>query len=299
MLEYFRRASEFTFDPPTRPTRPIGEIIEGIYDNEDRDYNLRLLVRRLQRIDKHITGEGREMLAEFIPDGDVAAFGHDLPLRLEQDWAGTMRILRDERFQDLLVTYPRARATFIIAHEAEDVVTSEVVFRTEDGRELAPEDYLEAFHRFIQENRSHVEALQILLERPANWRTEPLKELRRALEAAPERFSEENLRRAYHYPLADIISMVHHADHGDPLLTAEQRVDRALVKVLDGMELTPEQERWIDLIRRHLIINLAIERGDFELLEFAQLGATWGRVDRDFGGRLEELISGLNRAVAA
>jgi hypothetical protein len=47
-----------------------------------------------------------------------------------------------------------------------------------------------------------------------------------------------------------------------------------------------------------LIVNLAIEQDDFELLEFEQAGATWKRVDGDFGGALAEILVRLNEAVA-
>jgi type I restriction enzyme R subunit len=94
--------------------------------------------------------------------------------------------------------------------------------------------------------------------------------------------------------------MVHHAaDETDPLLSAEERVDQALARVTGGRALTPAQQKWMGLIRRHLIANLAIERDDFELLEFEQEGATWKRVDGDFGGALGEILVRLNEAVAA
>jgi hypothetical protein len=47
-----------------------------------------------------------------------------------------------------------------------------------------------------------------------------------------------------------------------------------------------------------LIANLTIERDDFELIEFQNAGATWGRVNNDFGGALDEILVRLNEAVA-
>jgi len=114
----------------------------------------------------------------------------------------------------------------------------------------------------------------------------------------PEGFSEADLRRAYHHALADIISMVHHADHSDPLVSAEERVDAALRRLLGEQKFSEPQQRWLSLIRRHLIANLAFARGDFELIEFEQAGATWNRVDRDFGGSLADQLARLNEAVA-
>jgi len=174
---------------------------------------------------------------------------------------------------------------------AADITFARKVLQTEADAILALIDRLD-------ERFDH--AIRILLERPRDWSTEALKELRAKLAARPERFTEDNLRRAYGAALADIISMVHHAaDETDPLLSAEERVDKALASVIGGRALTPAQEKWLGLIRRHLIVNLAIERDDFELLEFQQEGATWKRVDGDFAGALGEILIRLNEAMAA
>jgi type I restriction enzyme, R subunit len=297
-LEYFAQASAFTADPPDKPTRQVGEVIRAIYNNEDRDYNVRVLVRRLQRIAKDVSGEGREQFKRFIPDGDLAAFARELPRAVETNWAATMQVLCEAEFQKLLADYPRAKRVFIIAESAEDYVTSGYLIHLADGKTVRPDDYLASFERFVRENPEHVEAIRILLERPADWRTDALRELRQKLSAAPEHFTEPNLRRAYQAELADIISMVKHAACGEPLLSAEERVERAIAQVLGGQELTPEQQRWMELIRRHLVMNLAIEREDLQLLEFELAGATWRRVDEDFGGRLEEVMQRLNEAMA-
>jgi type I restriction enzyme R subunit len=62
--------------------------------------------------------------------------------------------------------------------------------------------------------------------------------------------------------------------------------------------LTPEQNKWMELIRRHLVADLAIEQDDFTLLDFEQQGATWRRVNSDFGGTLADLLARLNEQVA-
>jgi type I restriction enzyme R subunit len=49
LLEYFRQATSITADPPDRPARTIVEVIEDIWANRDRPYNIRCLVKRLQR----------------------------------------------------------------------------------------------------------------------------------------------------------------------------------------------------------------------------------------------------------
>jgi type I restriction enzyme R subunit len=298
LLDYFARVTAFTADPPAKPTRTIAEVIADLYGNRDADYNLRVLVRRLQRIAKDVSAEGREQFKQYLADGDLSGFACYLPAALESHWAETMRLLRDPGFQRLLEDYPRAKSYFILAESVTDTVESGYLIRTRDGKSVRPEDYLQAFERFVRDNPEHIEAIQILLDRPAGWCTQALTELRQKLETQPEGFTEKKLRQAYHHELADIISLVKHAGEGDPLQTAEERVNRALEKVTSRKVLTLEQEGWLDLIRAYLVENLAIGREDFDLITFTHSGGSWGRINRDFGGRLDEILAEINQAVA-
>lgn len=292
-MRYFRKATDFTTDPPTKPTRTISDIVGAIYNNVDRDYNTRVLVKRLGRIEKNISSEGRDLFSRFIPEGDIGDFAEMLPSRLSKDWAGAMRILKDQKFQDLMEDYPRAPKTFVVAYEAEDVVISEYVFRTTDGKELKPQDYLVSFEQFVKENPDHIEALSILLTKPSEFRTKELTELRKKLAARPEKFTEENLRRAYHNELADIISIIRYAVNGEPLLSADESVDRAIEKVKEGKKFTPEQEQWLQYIRDHLVRNMVIERQDFSYIPFSRHGG-WMKANQVFQGKLEPLLKTIN-----
>jgi type I restriction enzyme R subunit len=157
------------------------------------------LIKRLQRVAKNISADGRKLMAAFVAHGDVGKFARDLRDNLRKDWAGTMRVLRDANFLALLEDYPRPPRTVIVAHEAVDAVTSDYLFRTTDGRALKPGDYIGAFSQFVRENRVQIEALRVLLDRPSEWNTSVLNDLRLKLQTRPERFTEDNLRRAYQY----------------------------------------------------------------------------------------------------
>jgi type I restriction enzyme R subunit len=50
LLEYFKQATSITAEPPIRENKTIVEVIEDIWKNRDRDYNVGCLVKRLQRI---------------------------------------------------------------------------------------------------------------------------------------------------------------------------------------------------------------------------------------------------------
>jgi type I restriction enzyme R subunit len=304
LLEYFRNATAITAEPPEKELRTIRQIIDDVWENRDRDYNIRCLVRRLQRIDKEMSGAARELFAAYIPNGDVASYAAELATRLRKDFTGTMSLLRKPDFQDLLVNYPRAPRTFVIAYEAQDEVGSAWLVRGLDGKEYKPEDYLAAFARFVKENPAHVEAIEILLDRPRGWSTEALGELRQKLSATNERFTVDNLQKAhkvtYDKALVDIISMVKHAARDqEPLYTASERVHRAFETVTAGKQFSDEQQKWLDRIRDHLVENLSIDRADFENVPvFTRFGG-WGRANKTFNNQLDNILNDLNEAIAA
>jgi len=204
LLEYFRKATAITAEPPRRESRTIVEIIDDIWQNCDRDYNVRCLVKRLQRINKEMSGDARTLFATYIPNGDLGAFASALPQRLREDFPGVMALLRDSGFQNLLVSYPRPRRTFLVAYETQDTVSSTLLVN-----ETKPEDYLIAFARFVRENPAQIEAIRVLLDRPQEWNTSALIELQQKLAITPQRFTIENLQTAhalhYHKALVDII----------------------------------------------------------------------------------------------
>ena len=305
LLEYFKNSSSITAEPPEKPSRTIAQVVEDIWANRDRDYNVRCLVRRLQRVEKEMAGEARERFADFgIPDGDVGKYAAGLPAALRMDFTGEMKRLRDKAFQDLLVNYPRRKKVFVKAIENEDAVSSEYLFRDAEGKEYKPADYLEQFAKFVRENPAQVEAIRILLDRPRGWGTAALAELRAKLATAPGRFTLDHLEKAHraHHrkALVDVISMVKHAaKETEPLLTAAERVDRAFARLTAGRTFTPAQQAWLDRIRDHLVANLSIDRDDFENLPILADAGGWGSANKVFDGNLEELIATINEAVAA
>ena len=303
LLEYFRSATAITAEVPERQARTFAQIIDDIYENRDRDYNVRVLVKRLQRIDKRMSGEARKLFARYLPEGDVAAYASSLPERLADDFNGTMKILRDPDFQRLLVNYPRPKRTFWIASAYEDDVSSSWLLRDGAGREVKPEDYLEAFNRFVRDNADSVEAISILLRRPSDWSTDVLVDLKDTLQTSG-RFDVEDLRRAHalHYKkaLVDIISMIKHASsEEEPLLSINERVSRALDRITADRDFSPDQLVWLDYIGHHLAAVPAISEKDFSRMPVLENRGGWGKANQVFDGRLSDLLLQLNEALAA
>ncbi len=304
LLEYFKKVTGITAEPPLKETRAIEEVIEAIWQNQDREYNTRCLIKRFRRIEKEMSAEAREEFAAFISDGDIGRFAASFPRLLKDDFTGTMKLLRDKNFQDLLYSYSRKKRTFVIAHETVDTVSSEWRVRGADGKEYKPADYLAAFSQFVKENPAQIDAIRILLKRPKDWRTDALSELQKKLAEAPQRFTVKNLQAAhklrYDKALADIISMVKRgANDASPLLTAEERVSGAFDRVTAGQSFSPEQRQWLDRIRAHLVENLSIDKEDFDTFPIFERAGGWARARNVFAGQLPQLIHQFNEAIAA
>jgi type I restriction enzyme R subunit len=299
LIEYFKNTTDFSVQIQKEPV-PLSEVIEHIYKNIDRDYYTKVLVRRLRRIEKEMGGEAREKFSAWIPDGDMGRFAAELPGLIRKDFTKTMGLLRNKDFQDLLINYPRPKRSFTIGYEVKDTVGSEVVIRRGKDYEK-PEDYLSAFSRFVKENPEHIEAIGILLDRPKEWKTAALTELTDKLRRS--NFAPNELEKAHklvYKKLADIISMVKHAAREtEPVLTAEERVDRAIRKITAWKTFTDEQLKWLGYIKQHVITTLTIEEADFDMQPvFADRGGL-SKAKKVFGTDLPVLISLLNERIAA
>jgi len=247
-----------------------------------------------------MSGDAREQFARWIPDGDVGKFAAGLPEALRKDFTGTMSLLRDPRFQQLLINYPRAKRQFVVAYQTEDDVSSRVEERY--GQHPSAQDYLSAFSAFVQNKTDEIEALRILINKPEGWNPDALTELRSKLREND--FDEKTLRRAHEKvnrkALADLISMVKHAAReAEPLLTAEERVTAVLAEVRAFHTFDREQSQWLDLIGKHLVENLCIDTADMEAQPVFTSKGGLGRARKVFGDRLVPLIERLNYTLAA
>lgn len=302
LIEYFKDAVDFVIEiEESKETVTIEQIIENIYNNIERDYNTNRLIKRLRRIADTMSAKARQDFSAYIPEGDINHYADQLKESLRNRFAETMNTLRNKKLQELLTNYERARNPFYIAYDTQDIVTSSYMFKVRD-KQLKPEEYLVAFSKFVHTNKEKIEALSILLSNPQRWSSKALKEIR--LELKKNSFDEESLRKAHalsgHQALADIISLVKNADNmQNPLLTAEERVNRTIKDILEKHPFNDEQKAWFAHIREHLIVNLAIEKENFDIIPVLERHGGLSKARSIFGEQLDSLIEEINFKIAA
>lgn len=297
LVEYFADTTDFKIEPSRQETIPIQGFISNIVNNVDRDYYIKSLTKRLHRIDRGMNKEARERFAQYIPDGNMGAFASSLGQRMKNELGKTIKLLESTDFQELLDNYPRAKKMFWVAEEALDLVSSRLVIQ---GKK--PEDYLDSFYRFIQNNADQIEAIAILRNRPQGWKAQVLEELRQKL--TQNKFKEQDIQRAYQLvherALADIISLIKWGcGQTEEVFTAQERVDLALQRIKNEKTFTSEQLEWLGYIQQHLVQNLSIEIEDFDDAPILEGHGGKGKANRVFDGQLEVLINDLNTAIAA
>lgn len=218
-----------------------------------------------------------------------------------ESFGSLMGLLRNGDFQELLITYERAKKVFLVGYEVQDNVHSEVLF-DKGGNLLKPEDYLLAFSKFVKENETGIEAISILLNRPKGWSTTSLNELKKKLKE--NTFFEDDLQKAhkvvYHKEVTDIISMIKHASKTtEPLLSPQERVELAMKRVRGNQIFSEEQNNWLDYIAEHLKQNMTLDENDLkELPVFTDRGGL-KKFKKVFKGDYEKIIQQINLSIAA
>jgi type I restriction enzyme R subunit len=218
-----------------------------------------------------------------------------------ESFTNVMDLLRNEKFQDMLENYERAKKVFLVGYEVQDNVSSEILFDN-GGNILKPEDYLLAFSKFIKQNETEIDAIAILLNKPKNWNTNVLNTLRKKLKE--NTFFEDDLQKAhkavYHKEIVDIISMIKHAaKETEPLLSLEERVTQAIQKVTYGKQLNDEQQKWMEYIKEHLKQNMTLDETDLkELPVFTDRGG-FTKFKKVFAHNYKNIINEINIAIAA
>jgi type I restriction enzyme R subunit len=186
--------------------------------------------------------------------------------------------------------------------EGRDLLVSEhedTFVRTERGYgegRTKPEDYLAGFKAYLEANQNALAALLVVTQRPKDLTRQELRELRLKLDAAG--YPESALRTAWAQVsnqdiAASVIGFIRQQALGTALIPYDQRVDRALQRVLASQTWTPPQRQWLDRIGKQLKAEFIVDRGALDEGQFKAHGG-FDRLNKVFDGKLEQVLGTLH-----
>jgi len=107
LIQYFKNTTDFEIQPPTSTPLTLPQIIENIWQNVDRDYHVRVLAKRLRRIEKDMSGEARLEFAKWIIEHELRVWQRVHPAR---NCAVFNRLLVEEGHELFVSCYPALAA---------------------------------------------------------------------------------------------------------------------------------------------------------------------------------------------
>ena len=181
------------------------------------------------------------------------------------------------------------------------------------------QEIINSFHNFIEENKTKIQALEIIYNQMYKNRTityKMINVLYEKLTSAPYFLTRNILWSAYEelYPnrvktrvddkLADIIALIKfELKQIDTLQSFASQTNNKFKKwIFDKNsgygQFTEEQMEWLRLIRDHIALSMNIRKEDFELTPFNNMGGLQ-KYYQLFGNDYENILNELNYALVA
>ena len=164
------------------------------------------------------------------------------------------------------------------------------------GSATKPDDYLESFKQFIQDNLNKIPALIVVTQRPRDLTRKQLKELKLALDVAG--YTEANVRIAWRETTnediaASIIGFIRRLALGSPLVPYQDRVAGAMKQILSSRAWTGPQRKWLERIGKQLSVETIVDREALDRGQFKSKGG-FQRINKVFDGKLEQVLGEIN-----
>jgi type I restriction enzyme R subunit len=164
------------------------------------------------------------------------------------------------------------------------------------GKANKPEDYIDGFKAFIQENRNKILALNVICTKPAELDRKSLKELKLLLDH--EGYNTMTLNTAWKNAknediAADIISFIRTLALDTDLVSHEQRIENAINKIKMLKPWNKIQQKWLDKFQDQLLAETVLTKEDLDKAPFSNEGG-FTRLNKIFDNELENILVVLN-----
>ena len=278
----------------TNPSTSFEDLMKGLEvaaTDEQLAYQIDLIVAKLQRKRRNVSKKALEQFAYLTGGKDLGVFAEHLNSSTIKE--ATAELLgHREAFSVLDKDRTHRKRPVVIDNHEEELIDHTRGY----GEGQKPEDYLEAFREFINNNINAIAALRTVCTRPSELTREALKSLK--LELDRHDFTEKRLNSAWNEMtnqdiVADIIAFIRQQALGSALVGHEQRVKHAFAKLRMNHEFNKTQLEWLKRIEKVLLEESVLDEQIFEVGAFKNAGG-FTIIDRRFGGKLREIMTELN-----
>ena len=279
-----------------QPKIRITELVESLKTTTDPtvvQFQVNQLIAKLQRKKNILTDKAVSDFKTLSGGETVDSYIKNL-LTLSPTEAQT-QIIKDEKL-------------FKIIDEDKPLMKKIIIDDTDDGDVQVtrgygkhnlkkPEDYLEEFSTFIQDNKDKITALNIVCTKPASLTRASLKSL--CVQLANEGYDLNSLNNAINNATnadmtVDIINIIRRYAVGSPLLNHEERIHRAFQKLKTNHNFNPVEQHWLAIIESNLMVENTIDESIFDSEVIFRNKGGFKRIDKEFNFQLKALINELN-----
>lgn len=272
--------------------KSMSELLEDLFrpDDANKQPIMDRILAKLQRKNNNLTDEQKYEVSERLGGKTVKAYVKELKSCTEE--AFIQRCQQDTDFL-LWIDGLKGKRRGHYYSDKEDTLLETT--RGYGGTEK-PEDYLEAFTAFVNENKDRIEAIRIACTKPSDMTRAQLRALKIELDKAS--FTENSLNEAASNVkneriVADIIAHVRQAVLHTPLVNHEDRVKAAFAKLIAAHHFNRMQLDLLEKIKTYMLHESILNIETFEAPAFKAEGG-FARFNKKLNGQLVEIIREIN-----
>jgi len=279
-----------TVGNPSYTFQQLVEETQRISDEQRLYRQVEQIIAKLQRKTRNLTNEHKEHISYHTNGNSIEGLIESLKTTAGSDIKNTVEQL-SSLWNYLDTKVYKKYSQFVSTHEDEVMEVTRGY-----GNAAKPEDYIEGFKKFLQENGNTIAAINVICNKPQELDRKSLKELKLLLDE--KGFNETSLNTAWKSTknvdiAADIIAYIRTLSMGIELITPQERVQKAISKLKSNHPWNAVQLKWIDRFEKQLMAETILTKQDLDLRPFVDEGG-FVRLNKIFNSELEELIIELN-----
>lgn len=265
--------------------------LETLLTEEQKKNQIDMIIAKLQRKKRKLSGIGIEHFIDLAGGKNPTQFIEELQSMNVVE--AKEYILKNKRVFEMLNEGDYNSIDPVVISVKEDKL---VYHKRGYGDAEKPEDYLEEFKNFIENNKDKLTALNIVCTRPKELTREALKSLR--LELDRNNFTEVQLNSAWRECknesiAADIITFIRQQAIGSPLISHEDRIKNAVNKLKKKHNFSKMELDWLNRIEVNLLHESILDKETFETGAFKNKGG-YNVINKIFRNKLDGIISEIN-----